>query len=230
MNQSTFCSFLFLILITVFSTQALTNNELLDLAKKNSKPNSFGYVANFSSKTSIQNQSVNDSGLFYYTPPNKSRVDFFMSNIVMSSCGDTTWLKAANGDVTRSITPQTSVTTHQASASTFNTPSLYSLLKSNTFKIQRTDSSTIVVTMNKMNGTENIPITLYIDRASIMLQRLEFPLPMAGTLQIGYRYKLFSGQPVLEEMNSVMGTMGFSRIRFFNYKKCRKNSSFFRSF
>ncbi|MBN1577601.1 MAG: hypothetical protein JW913_13665 [Chitinispirillaceae bacterium] len=221
--------FLFLLLWPV-STNAVTKEELINQAGKRANPPKFGFSARFSSKTSFQNKSTADSGMFYFSPPNRSRVDFLVSKMSVSTCGDTTWTKAANGDVTRSVASSAGVPSGRSGSSSMSSPDLLSYLKKGDFDIVREDSTAVVVKMDIENGKQTFPFTFYIDPKAFVIKRMEFPSPVAGMFRIGYRYTLFEGSPVLDEVNTVMGNFGFSRVHLFDYKKGKKKSSFFRIF
>ena len=111
-----------------------------------------------------------------------------------------------------------------------STPDLLSYLKKGEFTIKCKDSAAVVVSLALEVQGQKTPLTLYIDPKAFVIKRMEFPTPMAGMFQVGYRYKLFEGHLVLDEVNTVIGTMGFSRFHISGYKKVRKKSSFFRGF
>jgi outer membrane lipoprotein-sorting protein len=213
-----------------FTLHAITKTELLEQAEKQAVPFKYGISARFTSKASVQSKTITDSGTIYLSPPNKSRVDFLVSKVVVSSCGDTTWTKTATGDVTRSLSSNVGLQGGQGAASSMSSPDLLSYLKKGDFTIVREDSAAVVVSMSIANGNQKIPFTFYIDPKAFVLKRIEFPSPMAGMFQLGYRYKLFDGHLVVDEVNTVMGSLGFSRVQLFDYRKNKQKSSFFRIF
>ncbi|MBN1757988.1 MAG: hypothetical protein JW863_06715 [Chitinispirillaceae bacterium] len=91
------------VLLFSFSAFSISKIDLIKQVELHSNPVKVGFSARFSSKTSVGNKTMCDSGTFYFSPPNMSRIEFLVSKIMANSCGDTTWTKAANGDVTRSI-------------------------------------------------------------------------------------------------------------------------------
>ncbi|MBN1307714.1 MAG: hypothetical protein JXA18_07350 [Chitinispirillaceae bacterium] len=224
-----FPAVLFLFIAAV-AANSMTREELIGRAEKHANPLRFGISARFDSKASFQNKTVVDSGTFHFSPPNRSRVDFLVSKMTISSCGDTTWTKSANGDVTRSLSSGPGVPSGKSGPASMSLPDLLSYLKRGDFTILREDSAAIVIKMNMTNGPEKVPFTFYIDPKAFVIKRMEFSLPMAGMFRIGYRYKLFEGHLVLDEVNTVMGSLGFTRVRMFDYTKSRKKSSFFRIF
>ncbi len=213
--------------LPVFS---ISKTDLIKQVEQHSNPIKTGFSARFSSKTSVANKTMSDSGTFYFSPPNRNRIEFLVSRIMASSCGDTTWTKAANGDVTRSISSGSGLPGGSSGTTSLSSPDLLSYLKKGDFTIKQEDSAAIVVVITIAVENRKTPFTLYIDPQAYVIKRMEFPYPMGGMFRIGYRYKRFEGHLVLEEVNTVMGSLGFSRMQMFDYQKIRKKRSFFRGF
>jgi hypothetical protein len=210
------------------SSVAITKTELIRMVSDKSSKLNYGISANFTSKISAQNQIIIDSGTFYFSPPNKSKVEFINSKIISSTIGDTTWTKLVNGDITRSIAKKEMP--DGAGNSSFTSPDLSSYLKNNDFEIISEDTSAIAVKLTMLNNSPQIPFTFYIDPKLFVVKRMGFPTPMTGEFQIGYKYKLFQGRLVVEEINTVMGSIGFSRIKISDYKRINKGNNFYRIF
>ena len=223
-------AFLFLLVLCFFSINAITKNDLVKQAEKHSVPLKISISANFSSKISIQNSTVSDSGVYYFSPPNRTRIDFNASKMIFCSVGDTTWSKSPTSDVTRSTKLGLGLPGNQGGTPSMSTPNLLSYLKSGDFSIVGEDSAAIVVKTDITYDKQKVPFTFYIDSKAFVIKRIEFPSPMGGMFQIGYKYKLFEGHLVLDEVNTVMGSMGFTRVQLFNYQSSKKNRSFFRLF
>ncbi|MBN1294125.1 MAG: hypothetical protein JXB48_19975, partial [Candidatus Latescibacteria bacterium] len=119
---------------------------------------------------------------------------------------------------------------NQNGTPSMSTPNLLSYLKSGNFTIVSEDSTSIIVKADIAYDKQKIPFTFYIDPKAFIIKRMEFPSPMGGMFQIGYKYKLFKGYLVLDEVNTIMGSIGFTRVHLFNYRTSKKSRSFFRLF
>ncbi len=216
--------------LLAIQTNAITKSELIKQVAKKSKTVNFCISANFASKISFNNNSICDSGTFYFSPPNKTKAEFKVSEMVVSSYGDTSWTKSSNGDITRSVTAQNGLPGSQGGKNTFSSPDLLSFLKNQEFEISRQDTALIVINLNIASGTEKVPLSLYIDAKTYLIMRMEFYVPGVGSFQTGYKYTKFGEYFVVQEINTVMGSIGFSRIKIDEYKKCNKKDSFFRLF
>lgn len=128
--------YLIITLLSVpITSKELTKDELLRQITKNSKTINIGIMANFTSKISIQNRVINDTGTFYFSPPNRMRAEFTASKMIICSSDDTTWTKMANGDITRSIQKSSMPGSRQDGSTSFIAPDLVNYLKGHDFQI-----------------------------------------------------------------------------------------------
>ncbi len=213
-----------IIIITIHSAFSFTKDEVfININKKQKQPN-FAYRTDIISKTHIQGQTVKDSGLLIYSPPDCFKITMYLSKTEVSTIGDTTWTTMPNGNVTRSI-GDNGMSALGNMNQTNSAPDIGDIIKKSDFEIiQEVPGKHVVIefTMQGLRGSQKAQATY--DTKEWLLRNMKTIGGPAGTVEIGYQYKKINGFNMMSKINMVMGAMGFMKLSYPNYRKIKKIS------
>jgi hypothetical protein len=209
-------------------THCFTNEEAIANIHKRASIKYCPFSVTIVSKTIMGTLNQNDSGTVYYSPSGCSLVEMYKSKTVFTGCGDTSWYKMPNGDITRSVQKDDFL---EISKNQATMPDFSSAIEKYSGKIVENsgDSSItfeIVIPVEKKDPQK---IRLSFDTKKWLLRRVVIGGSPMGNTDAGYSYTEFNGQPMLKEVRMVMGSMGFMVITYSNYLKIKdKKKGFFR--
>lgn len=213
-----------IIIIATYSTFSFTKDEVFRNITKEQKHPDFAYKTDIISKTHIQGQTVKDSGLLIYSPPDCFKITMYLSKTEVSTIGDTTWTTMPNSNVTRSI-GDNGLPAPGNMNQTNTTPNIGEIIKKSDFEIiNEVPGKHIVIefTMQGLRGSQKAQATY--DTKEWLLRNMKIPGGPAGSVEIGYKYEKLKGYNMMSKINMVMGAMGFMKLSYKNYRKIKKIS------
>jgi hypothetical protein len=171
-----------------------------------------------------------DSGSIYYSPTGCSRVEMFKSKTEFSSCNDTSWYKAPNGDITRSVNKNDVLGISKSQATM---PDFSAAIDKYSGKIIEISGDSIltfeIVIPNGEKDSQKMQLSF--DTKQWLLRKVVIYGGQMGNTEAGYSYVQFNGQPMLKDVRMVMGSMGFMVLSYLNYQKIKeKKKDFFRPY
>ena len=213
-----------IIVVSGGSVFSLTKDEVFRSINTKKKQPDFAYKTDIISKTHIQGQTVKDSGLLLYSPPDCFKITMYVSKTEVSTIGDTTWTTMPDGNVTRSVGDD-GMSVLGNMNQTASTPDIGEIIKKSDFEIVNEVPGKYVViefTMKGLRGSQNAQATY--DTKKWLLRNMKILGGPAGTVEIGYQYEKFNGFYMMSKINMVMGAIGFMKLHYQNYRKIRKIS------
>jgi hypothetical protein len=225
-------SFFTLVIILFTSTVAMgiTSEEALKNIHKRGTVKFRPFSVTLTTKVVMGTVKQDDSGTVYYSPSGCVKVEMYKSKLEFCNCGDTSWMKSANGDVTRSLNKNNPLVMLNSKGTM---PDFGAFIEKNGGNLVETpgDSAVTYEIQAAMDGKNMQTVRLTFDTRQWLLRKVLMPGGQMGNMESFYQYTQFNGQPMLREVRTMIGTMGIMMYSYSNYKEIKdKKKEFFRIF
>jgi hypothetical protein len=178
---------------------------------------SFPYSGKITTKVFMGNQTMKDSGTVFYQPIDCMQMQMFGANTFQSSCGDTTWIRAANGTISRSIGGDVGASMGMPGMANFKiSGSQLPDTNAMTTSVSNLENSIKVALVQKEGQ-----LTLDIDTLKKVILKVVVQGQGKPTLETGFGYQLFNGIWLPTEMRTSLPG-GFFVLTYSEYKKEKK--------
>lgn len=217
-------SFVFLLAFLVFPG-GISKDQIRQKLSQNTDVPAFAFEADISQTTSFLGRVFKDTGAFAYLPSDCFRISMSQSGVEVVMMGDTSWTVSTDGSVTRRINNSSSSLSSEPSATNpLIDRQFCDLIKTRDFDIiEEIPGKHVVIEVEAGEGTDKYTLqaTYAVEDWTLRNTKMD-GLPDGTVIETGYKYHSIEGHRLLEEINIVMGSMGFMRIKYSNFKLTKK--------
>lgn len=220
---------LFPVLIFTLQAHSFTKEQIISRLEQAENHKPPAYEAKFTTAAYVQGMAVKDSGFVTFTPPSCYRIILSVSKNETSTCGDTTWMRAADGTITVTANKNTlDKVENQGIAGWRGSFSPVNLMKRSECSI-KSEGKDITVALTVSENKTKTEIELTLDTTAWVVSKSVMKNPQYGKVVFNYKFFQFDGKPVISEINTEMGSLGRISHIFYEFKKIkRKSKKFFR--
>jgi outer membrane lipoprotein-sorting protein len=204
-------------------TLALTKDEVAKKIMQKHEAPAIAYKADIKTKVFVQGQSIIDSGYILYSPPDCYKIEMFKGKTMVSILGDTNWIHMPDGSVTRKIGVP-AVPGLDGTNTSSGSPDIGIMLKGTDFSIieEKPGKHVVIEFEMRLPTGEKTKAQATFDTGEWLVRNMKIFNGIAGTVEVGYTYKKFDKYTMVSEIATVMGSMGFVKIFYENYRKTAK--------
>jgi outer membrane lipoprotein-sorting protein len=186
----------------------------------------FAFSAAISSRISMANRTVTDSGTIIFSPPDCYKVTMFKSKTQVAVLSDTSFITMPDGSCTRRIGQSAVSGMGAGSAQSFGPPSAKQLLGKSDFTIvEEKPGVYVVIEFESETPMGKSKTRATFDTKEWLLRNIKMTgMTPTGEIETGFSYTTFNGHTMVKEMNTVMGSAGFMKISYGEYKAINKIS------
>ncbi|MEO6096421.1 MAG: hypothetical protein ABIW76_12260 [Fibrobacteria bacterium] len=198
-----------------------SKTDILKKMEANRLSISVPYSASVATKVFVGNQAIKDSGTLFQQPPDCMQMQMNRANSLQSTCGDTTWIRSANGSITRSI----------GDAGPMGmTPGVPAFPTPKVSGSQKPDTNAMTIAVSALPNCVQVSwmdkegkSILEIDTVKNLMVKASMEAEGGPPLETGFAYEAFAGGWIPKEIRSSLPG-GFFTITYSNIKKEKKRA------